>query len=164
MLGWGRGIFHCLGLLALPDAFVWGKVAAPACPAGRTGTFSKQLFMLDQAGLCCQSPCPAPRQGPLGGQHFLLISCILGSSRHVCSLEGGESALRVLRSPVLLLGSVCMEGGWGFGVGCTFNNSLSQFWLGTLLENSCSHARIRAEEVAVVKMPDLCLASPCHLC
>lgn len=47
-----------------------------------------------------------------------------------------------------------MEGGWGFGVSCTFNSSFSQMCYGTLLESSCSHARIRAEEVAMMKMPD----------
>lgn len=47
-----------------------------------------------------------------------------------------------------------MEGGWGFGVGCTVNSSLSQMCCGTLLESSCSHSRIRAEEVAMMKMPD----------
>lgn len=96
VLGWGSGIFHRPGLLqvplALPDAFAWGKAAAPASPAGRTGAFSEQLLMLEQAGLCCQTPCPAPREDPLAGQHFLLISCILGSSGRVYSLEGGISS------------------------------------------------------------------------
>lgn len=40
----------------------------------------------------------------------------------------------------------------GFGVGCIFNSSLSQMCCGTLLESSCSHSRIRVEEVAMVKM------------
>lgn len=78
VLGWGRGIFHCAGLLqvliAIPGAFAWGTVAGPASPAGRTGAFSKQSLMLDQAGLSCQSPCPPPRQSSPEGRHFLLIS------------------------------------------------------------------------------------------
>lgn len=120
VLGWGRGIFHRPGLLqvllTLSDAFAWGKVAAPACPAGRTGAFSEQLFMLDQAGFCCQSLCPVPWQGPPGGQHFLLISCILGSSGHVYSLEGGIGSLS---PPVPCPAAVgCVHGGrvgvWGW--------------------------------------------------
>lgn len=42
----------------------------------------------------------------------------------------------------------------GFGVGCVFNSSLSQMCCETLLESSCSHSRIRAEDVAMMKMPD----------
>lgn len=113
VLGWERGIFHRPGLLqvllALPAAFAWGKAAPPAHPEGRTGAISEQLFMLDQAGLCCQSPCPAPRQGPLRGQHFLLISCILGSCGHVCSLEGEVSSQSPL-IPCPVAGS-CVHGG-----------------------------------------------------
>lgn len=40
---------------------------------------------------CAVHPCALlqAEQGPLKRQHFLLISCILGSSGHICSLEEG---------------------------------------------------------------------------
>lgn len=107
-------------------------------------------------------PVPCTPAGSSEGQNFLLISWILGSLGYIRSLGQGN---QLSESSECL--SCCWEwcawreGGW---LVVYFNSSLSQFWLWTLLESSCSNSRIRAEEVAVVKMLDFCLTSPCHLC
>lgn len=55
---WICSRYHSHSLMPL----LGGEAAAPAFPAGTTGTFSEQLFMLDLARLCCPSLCPALSQ------------------------------------------------------------------------------------------------------
>lgn len=107
VLGWGRSIFHPLGLLqvplVLPDAFVSGKAAAPACPAGRTGTFPSSPSCWTRQG-CAVSPCAlllaAYPEGLAHSAHQLAMEKLWP---HLL-LRAGKSALRVLSFPVLLLG------------------------------------------------------------
>lgn len=128
VLGWGRGIFHHLGLLqvplVLPNAFAWGKAAAPACPAGRPGTFPSSSSCWTRQG-CAASPCAL-----LPGSIPRRVSTFCPSAGYEAALPASAPQSREIspQSPLIpcpAAGGVCTEGGWGLGVGCTFNSSLS---------------------------------------
>lgn len=119
VLCWERNIFHHVDLLQvllpLPDVFGWREAAAPACPAGRTGTFSKQFSCWTQQAVLS---IPVPALSQAGFPEGSALSAHQLYTRKLWShlLLGGGNQISVLCSSILLLGVVCMEGGWGLGL------------------------------------------------
>lgn len=112
---------------------------------------------------CAASPCALlPNRVPEGSALSAHQLYIRNLWLHLL-LEGGNQ-LSKSSNPVSCCWGLFMEGQWGFGVGCTYNSCLPQICLATLPESSCFRSRIGAEDMAVVKMPDSCLASSCCLC
>lgn len=82
-------------------------------------------------------PVPCSPARSLGDQHFPLLSCILGISGHICSLEVGISS----PSPLILYLAVggCVYGGTvGIRGRCTYNSSASNLACDTTREQLLS--------------------------
>lgn len=146
---WICSKYHSHSLMPLLEG---GQFLLPILQAEQGPFLSSCSYWTQQS--CAVHPCALlqAKQGPLKGQHFC------SSAVYLEALVTSAPWRRELSLCPLILhfaAGGCVHGGRvGFGVGCVFNSSLSQMCCGTLLESSCSHSRVRVEEVAVMKVPD----------